>query len=402
MRAFTVLLLCGCLFTSEILAQSTRPGVNSDPDKSGSNKDTPSSVGGKRLEEWKQELANEDASKRAQAILAIMQFGDEAASCVPALIERLQDRDVSPRARALLALRTIAIQEKDVDAIVKAIGQRLLPQQETQAVIRYEATISLRRYIDDGQPAIPSLITATMDKSSWEIRNNAVSLLWRIGIAMGKEGSPPDARIVEALLAALRFEKTYQVKLEIIQGIGALGRPTNPALLSKVISELTLCAGHKNRPLAIWAYAGLVALQDATAGEQSLNTLSKFLRNENLETRIQATLAIGTLGEKAKKKLPNILAMLKDKEPYAVKAAAAALGSIGDKSPDTISALVELLDEKDPDVAGAAVASLVNLKQNNSTVLTAFDRLLGKKDLDLRLRSMIQEGTKELKKPAKK
>jgi HEAT repeat protein len=273
---------------------------------------------------------------------------------------------------------------------------------ETQAVIRYEATITLARFVTDGGPAVNNLITATMDKASWEIRHNAVSLLWRIGVNLGKEDSPPDARIVDALLASLRADRTYQVRLETIQGLGALGRPGSPGQLAKVVSELTLCAGHSNKPLAIWAYCGLVAMQDGKPAEQSLNTLAKFVRSQDLETRIQAVAALSALRDKAKSKVPLILEMLKDSEPYAVQAAATALGELGDSREPVVAALLDVLKDKEPATAISGVQALVALKQNNARVTGALDKMREKKDLDLRLRYTIEEGLKELRSPKKK
>jgi HEAT repeat protein len=389
MRVISGVLLLGSLLASAALAQTDKIPV-------------PSKIGGKSLEEWKRDLSDKDASRRAQAIMAIVEFREAASTCVGAILERLNDGDVSPRARALGALRMMSIEDKDVDRVVKAVAARLVPSQEPQAVIRYEATITLNRFVTDGQPAISNLITATMDKASWEIRHHAVSLLWRIGLAMGKEDSPPDQRIVEALLTSLRNDRTYQVRLETIQGLGALGRPANPSLLAKVVSELQLCSVHPNKPLAIWAYCGLVAMQDGKPAEQSLNTLAKFVKSQDLETRIQAAAALGALGSKAKGKVSLLLEMLKDKEPYAVQAAAAALGSVGDTGEPVISGLIDVVGDKDPGNAISGVAALVNLKQNNSRVVGVLDKMRENKDLDRRLRYVIEEGLKELRNPPKK
>ncbi|MFO0842745.1 MAG: HEAT repeat domain-containing protein [Gemmataceae bacterium] len=389
MRVTTGALLLGLLIVGALPAQSLKAPA-------------PSRIGGKSLEEWKKDLSSEDASRRAYAIIAITQFGEAASSCVPAIIDRLKDGDVSPRARALGALRTMSIDEKDIDRVVRAVAARLVPAQESQAVIRYEATITLNRFVTDGQGAISNLIVATMDKSSWEIRHNAVSLLWRIGVGMGQEDSPPDQRIVEALLTSLRNDRTYQVRLETIQGLGALGRPANPMLLAKLVSELKLCAVHPNKPLAIWAYCGLVAMEDGKPAEQSLNTLAKFVKSQDLETRIQAATALGALRDKAKSKVPLLVDMLKDKEPYAVQAGASALGALGEAGENVISALLDLTDDKDPITAASAVAALVNLKQNNTRVVGMLEKMREKKDLDLRLRYTIEEGLKELRAPKKK
>ena len=44
-------------------------------------------------------------SRRADAIIAIVGFGDANHECVPVLVERMHDADVSPRVRAVIACR---------------------------------------------------------------------------------------------------------------------------------------------------------------------------------------------------------------------------------------------------------------------------------------------------------
>lgn len=364
----------------------------------------PTSIGGKSLREWREELTKQDASRRAQAIMAIMQFGESASRAVPDILARLEDTDVSPRAKALLALRTIPVEEKAIPEIVRAVSKRLYVQYEGQAVVRLDALLTLGRFVNDGVPAVPALINATMDKASWEIRHTSIGLLWRIGLDTQKDNQP-DQRITEALLTCLRTAKTYQEKLETIQGLGAMGRPPNPSLQAKVISELQLCTNTRdprNRPITIWAYAGLAAMQDGDAADASLATLAKFLKNQDLDTRVQAAMALGAIRGKAKKRVPALLTMLADKEPYAVQAACTALGLVGETGDSVVDALVEMLRHKDPNVAGSAVHALVQLKQNNGRVHGAFDKLRENKDLDYRLRGLIEEAIKELKKPSKK
>ena len=407
MSAATRALLLGLILIPAGLAQ---PPANKDKDKDNIPPPAdPSSIGGKTLKEWREELTSKDASRRAVAIVAIMQFGDSASRCVPDLLLRLEDPDVSPRTKALVALRAIPVEEKSIPDIVRAVSKRLNPTWEKQAVVRLEATSTLGRFIAECGPAIPTIIQATMDTASWEIRHNSIALLWRTGVETTKD-SPggdrvSDNRITEALLTCLRTAKTYQEKLETIQGLGAMGRPWDTATRSKVISELSLCTNTTNkahRPLTIWAFAGLVAMEDGQAAEASLNNLAKFLKSPELEVRVQAATALGALKAKAKKRVPALLAMLKDKEPAAIGAACNALAMIGDTSDAVVDPLMELLANKEPGHAAIAVTALVQLKQNTTRVLTAFDKLRDNKDLDLRLRALIEEATRELKKPVKK
>src|SRR5262245_30312231 len=103
----------------------------------------PSTVGGKTLKEWRDELTSKDASRRAVALMAIGQFANGAARFVPDVLARLDDTDVSPRAKALVVLRYITIDKKAVPDVVRAVSKRLLPSFESQAVIRMEATATL-------------------------------------------------------------------------------------------------------------------------------------------------------------------------------------------------------------------------------------------------------------------
>jgi hypothetical protein len=396
---------CGALLLGLMLlaqAGQAQPPANKDKDKDA--QEDPATVGGKTLKEWRDELTNKDASRRAVAILAITGFPNGAARCVPELLARLEDADVSPRAKALVALRLIAVEEKAVPDIVRAVSKHILPSHESQAVIRVEATATLARFIPDCGPVVPTIIAGTMDKSSYEIRHNCIALLWRTGVETGKDGHT-DHRITEALLTCLRNAKTYQEKLETIQGLGAMGRPSSPGLLSRVMSELSLCTNTRekvNRPLTIWAFAGLVAMEEGDASDGALKKLAQFLKSPDLETRVQAATALGALKGKAKKRIPDLLGMLRDKEPIAVGAACNALGMIGDTSDTVVDPLMELLGHKDPAYVAIAVSTLVMMKQNTTRVLAAFEKMRENKDLDLRLRALIEEAIRELKKPVKK
>jgi HEAT repeat protein len=366
---------------------------------------SPEKVAGKTLEQWIKDLSNEDASIRTQAVMALPEFGDRAHKAVPELLKRLNDADVSPRSRAVMVLRVIAVAEKDVPKVVSALAARIQSSNHTrdaQASVRYEAIVTLRRFLGDAQPAIPALIAGTLDTKSWELRYISVQLLWRVGLK-GKDG--PDPRVTKALLNLLTVEKTYLVRLETIQGLGAMGRPDSPELLAKVVAVLNSCArtqNTQNKPLALWAFAGLVAMQDGPASKKSLEALAKFLKSDTLELKVQAVQAIGHLGERAKNKLPAVLEMLNDQEPVAVQAACSALGWMRDKGDRVVDALLGLLPSKDAATAAAAVTALVNIGANTPPVLKALDDTLKREKLDIRLRYLIEEAVKELKKPPPK
>src|SRR5207247_831049 len=157
-------------------------------------------------------------------------------------------------------------------------------------------------------------------------------------------------------------------------------------LRARVIEELNLCARptvntpEANRPLAIWAYTGLVAMEDGDNSQTALNAVAKFRSSKNVELRVQAAHALGALGKKAKGKLPVVLAMLQDPEVVVIQGACAALVNIGETGDEVVRPLLDLLAHKDPARASAAVAALVGLRVNTNQVLNTLDTMRENKD----------------------
>jgi HEAT repeat protein len=396
----------------------------------------PKTHGGKTLEQWKKELTHADASRRALAIIAIVTFGDEAKSAVPMLIDRIKDPDLSPRGKAILALRMITIDDRDVPRVVDALAGRLWKRNEDQAIIRYEAAVSLRRFANDAAPAIPALINGTLDRSCWEIRHMCASTLWRAALGTGKLNkspepvkpptkpvkpvrpvkpvkpvkpltpAPADSRglAIKALMDILRNPKeTYQTRLEAVHGLGALGKPADSALLQAEIELLSTCTttrSTENKPLAIWAYASLVVLGNNTVGDDALSAIARHLKPEySLEIRSQAAQALGALGDRAKSRIGALIAMLNDKEAVAVSGACTALAQIGDKSDKVIDGLLQVAQHKDPYRAAPAIIALVNMKATNTRVLEGLEKVRANKDTHEDLLKLTKHAIDELKKP---
>ena len=57
---------------------------------------------------------------------------------MPLLLDRCQDRDASPRVKAIIALRLIPVDPQDVPKVVDALARRVSPTDESQAIVRYE------------------------------------------------------------------------------------------------------------------------------------------------------------------------------------------------------------------------------------------------------------------------
>jgi HEAT repeat protein len=344
---------------------------------------------------------------------------------VRAVLERLHDEDVSPRAKACLALRVMGIEKADdVKAVVKALGERLRREKETQAVIRYEAAITLRRFAEDAAPVIRDLIHGLVDGSSWEIRHACAAVLWRAAITK-KDG--PNELAVEAMvhrLQATTYPPAHEEKLELIIGLGSMGRPKDLKQFEKVVSVLKLYANaapttQGRIALSLWAYAGLVALlEDAKQADPHLAAIARYTkRTYKVEIRVQAIGALAAFGTRSKKYVPAMLELLGDKEPAVVSAAAAALTHIGESEDREriINAYLSLLKnnaapKKDASAleksnavgkAGVAIFALVSMKANLKDVHDEMDKVRKDADADRGLRTLVAQAQKQLSNPPK-
>jgi len=247
-------------------------------------------VEGKNMAQWKQELVHPDPSQREHAIRAVIQFGDAGSEAVPLLVSRAQDLDASPRVRAIMALRMVPVQEKDIPKVVAILARRVDPYTEAQAIVRYEAAKSLAHLGENARGAIDALRRGAKDSACWETRQMCLMVLRQVG-RDPKLGADP--RAVQSFLDAIR-DPTAKVRLEALLGLATMGRPSDPKLLTAVQSALQGQLNNRDKSMVIWAHIGLLGLEDKVP-ESTLKGLSNLLKNRSLEVRIQAALALGAI-----------------------------------------------------------------------------------------------------------
>jgi HEAT repeat protein len=297
----------------------------------------PSEVGGKTLSQWVAELKHSDPSVRETAIKAMPHFGTAAADVVPQILDRLHDGDACPRVRAVVILRMVHIDGKDVPKVVAALNTRLL--EEPQAVIRYEAAVTLMRFGDDSRDALPGLLQCVGDRATYALRQACVAAIKQAG--RDNKGVPVrDA--TQALLKAMH-DPAQEVRLEAATALGQMGRPAEP-LLGQVLKELQAARNDRDKVVQIWSQVSLMALDKVN--DNGLGFLIKHLKHPETEVRINAIQALGTIGPKAKSAAPNLLEVLSDKEVGVVVLVCQALVALGDGSPKVMNALTELSENK--------------------------------------------------------
>jgi hypothetical protein len=400
---FIAVMLGVLLFSRPSAAQTGRQPKGKAPDKAmpaRGSEESSATFGGKTFDQWRAEMKSEDASKRIAATMAILNFGPKiAGNAVPDFIHRLQDRDVGARTKACWALRFVYVDASHVRSVVDALAAHVSPQSESQAIVRYEAAITLLRFVRSAGPVANKVLMGLHDSSSSETRQKCASILWRIGME-GKNG--PDPQIVSGLLDWMRYERSYHVRLEILQGLGAMPKPADKALQSRLVADLTTFAGSPNKALAIWAYAGLVSHAEGPTSQRSLSTIARYLSYKDTETKIQAVMALGGLGKKAKNQVPLVLKLLKEDRGNAlvVQGACMALSRMADATDKAVvDALLDLLTViEPPHQAAAAVKALVDLKPNNDRrVIDTLDKMLKSGKLKPELYAWVQSALDELR-----
>lgn len=354
----------------------------------GTEMTAPSEVLGKTLSQWKQDLSSADSYVRAKAIGAVVHFGPASSEALTLLLQRCSDRDVSPRTKAVIALRLIHVTGKDKTKVVETLAQRLYtgtPYGETQAIVRYEAACGLRFYGDSARPVLAALVKGAEDPACCETRHACLQALRAAG--REKKGAP-DPRATNAMLRALH-DSTADVRLEAILGLGSMGRPADPALLRKVIDSFhQVLHSRAPRTHLMWAHVGLLAMDDKLA-DSSLKAIARYLESTDMQVRAEAAHVLGAIGEQAKPYVPTLVKHLSDKEPVAISASAA-LSLIKDTSPRVLDALVKQLDRPEPFVVASACQAMTELGVSSPAMLKALRAAADRPKIDKDLKNVIQ------------
>ena len=312
-------------------------------------------VGGKTLAEWMRDLTNADPSVREEAILAISLFGPSASKAVPDLLKRLHDNDASPRSKAAIALGFIQLQEEDRARVAEALGATLMD--DSQAMVRYNAAVSLGELGPDSQKALAAVLHGVEDPSSFAIRRVCVAVL----ATAGQTPNGPDPRATHTLLAALS-DRASQVRLEAVLALGEMGRPANSDMQVLVLTGLKKLLNDRDKTVVLWVHVASMALVDKV-DDADLDYVTRSLKTSELErVRVQAVRALGVVGTKSPKVVPLLISLLADDSVNVQGYACTALGGLGKDAPaEAEKALTDLSQNKDAkDTVKAAATQAID------------------------------------------
>lgn len=422
MSPFKPLSALVCLLCLALSAFAEKPNDNrtSSTDSRGNGsssngqltrEDTPD-IGGKTFKEWRTELLNRDPSVRSAAIVAITQFNQKE-QAVSDIIGRLQgDPDASPRVKAAIALRWIRPLPSDRLRVIQALGHAI--GHDGQAIIRYEAVVSLRYHCPlkgkEERAVIQDILASIGSSTTFELRDVCIDGLMAAGV---DPATGPDRNVTDALIrrASALEEPTAQVRLKAIMALGVMGRPQDPKTWERVryvLKSASTASGLHNKTIRLWSHVSLMALEEKV-NEKDLKEIAGYLKEHEAALRVQAVTAFGALEDKSKAYLPDLCDMVLGKKPEkdttVLMALATALGHLknnGDHVQRALIRMTEYEEKKWQDVVLAACNSMALLRLSSPEAIEAMENAQKHVALEKHQKELIAKYIEIAKSPAEK
>jgi HEAT repeat protein len=315
-------------------------------------KEPPKEVLGRSLKEWIEDLKSTDPSVKVRALQALPYFGEPARKEAGFLmIGAVENTDASVRVNALIAIGQAGLADKDLPHCIEVVKGKL--GSDSQGIVRLQCATLLGLMGHDARSAIPELIRATKDVTSYEIRKTAVTALGVIG---GGDAKNPvsDFRVTHALVEVfygLSPDRSADVRLEAVMAVALMAKPSPPAERAHILAAMKATAAaaqKKDKIIEIWARVGIMAHDEIS--EKELALIAKYLQpTENIMVRMHAVRALGTIGGKAKGHVEDLMRLLDDKDIALAALAAVALGQMGTSAKEAVPAIEKLMGKKELD-----------------------------------------------------
>jgi HEAT repeat protein len=224
---------------------------------------------------------------------------------------------------------------------------------DQQVVMRFRAAQTLGTIGFEAKGAIPELVGLLKDQSTWEIRQASAQALGLI--AYDKQTGGPNVDVLRALYAELS-DPAFQVRLASIQSLTYLGPPADPAGMKSYINSLkSLEISDPEVAMKIWARCAIAHATEDYSGDM-LGPIGKLMNDADAIVRTQALQAMGSLGPKGQKTLPNILPCLADTDSMTKWTAIWAVGQMGASSMMAIPKLEAIIADPKEDSNSKSLA----------------------------------------------
>jgi len=320
----------------------------------------PKEVLGKTLDQWIREMReSSDASTRDQAIRMLPMFGPDSRRASVNLVNAIAaDKDINVRLTAINTVPLIGFDEANTDPGLNALVNILKPGSGAANHTRFEATNSLAACGPIAKRAIPTLIDFTsVDITSWQNRKAAVAALGRLGVPTTADGGP-DIQALRGIIKVLQTDRSHQVRREALSSLLMLGPPKVELVWKELRKALDFAMKDPDKSIALWARVAFVRTEQELikTNDPNLVAITKLLASKDLEVKQEAVQALGVIGEEAKTRLPELIAIVegKNEEPYMIATALWALSQIPSETGKILPVIDPLKRAPDATIKAAA------------------------------------------------
>jgi HEAT repeat protein len=276
-------------------------------------------------------LSKRDTRVRRCAAEVLRDFGAQANSATPQLLELLTDRSEGVRVQAAHALAAVAGQAA-VPGLIDALDDK-------KASVRAAAARALASIGPEAVSARSKLQRRLADPNA-DVRVASAKAIWSI---------QREAReAVPVLIAALGEPVSWEAAL-ILASIGPNASNAVPALIERLKREKV------PRPLRETPVAALALGQ---IGPAAVPALMETLASTDPRVRTSAALALSYVGPQASGATPQLVNLLRDPDGDVRRAATLSLGTIDPARKELVSALVAMASDEDIFLQSLAAATL--------------------------------------------
>jgi HEAT repeat protein len=285
------------------------------------------------LAEWVQMLQAKDPAVRASALLTFQQYGVEARPALPLLLKLANSDDLLPRQTALLAIRFIDPNAKDV----------LAPLIESLRFKDGPLSLLGPLFVQVGPSAQQALLQA-LEHREPTVRRSAVTCL--------RYFRPVARDTLAALRERLLKDRDETVRQAVAGTLAAFYLDT-PEVLPIVIGALK-DRDRSVRQAAAGALAGI--------GEAAIPSISDVLVDTRNPDRAWAANALGRMGNNGWNAVPILTRALEDPLPEVRRQSIAAIANLWTGARSATAAVARLLDDKDIHVRMQAAIAVFRLE----------------------------------------
>jgi HEAT repeat protein len=332
----------------------------------------PKEIQGKDMATWVRTVReSKDASARDQALRTVPYFGPECRKLVgPSIISAITtDPDINVRLTAISMVPLIGFEPELVDEGLGALISVLVNKNNANHT-KFEATTALGNCGPIAKKAIPAIMSHTLiDMTSWQNRKAAAAALGRLGQPIGKDDGP-DLQAVKGLASLLYLAKkdpSHLVRREAINALILLGPPKEETTWKFLRAQLTGAFTDPDKSVALWARVAFIRTEQELIKPTDANLLAvvKLLSSKELAEKQEAIQALGVIGEEARWRLADLIAIAqgKNEEPIIIATALWSMSQMPSETGKILPVIDPLQRAPDPTIKAAAESAYKTLTE---------------------------------------